>query len=607
MQVSVWLSVTGIFLAAWYLVWKAPLRRSLGIDPFRATPSDLGGRTLPTSLLVAGQVALLVGMAPLYSMALLLRFGLLPALIWLLAGSLLLSALPHLAALWAAMRSGGKGVGALMFVHLGGRGKQLMSMLGWLLAVMLLVMSAGAVSSGFDRTVQTLRPDDYLADEEGYRQAQADAQAAKALLDVRPYLDSTAYDQALRNVTWEAQLRGIAATAVLGLMAISCLYGYALFMKKRIRRHALFATLLALALTVGWMLLSQQLPIRLTQETWMRLLLLYALLCALMPMRWMAAPRDALSGLLVLSIALLCFIGALFKSKLVTQPGFVAWHTESAGDLLPYAMLTTLAGGANAVYLLSTAQRSARYAEREHAAYPIAFGGTLLACFVGVMLLVAVGQYKELPLAALQGVFTSPRLLMGAMATLLTSVGLSLQVAALWVSVAFLGCALGALDMAVRLGASLMHSIYFNQGALPRPFSLDRLLSAIITVIAAFLLSNVEYWLLWPLFGAVSLGLCAVALLPIIVWLRDVGRRVWWALAAIAGLLAGLSLWTLGASLLAQLRPSAEHTLSADGSGSLFLHAVVATLLVATMVHALTGIGRAPRDLPPMHEDALFE
>ena len=269
---------------------------------------------------------------------------------------------------------------------------------------------------------------------------------------------------------------------------------------------------------------------------------------------------------------------------------------------MPYLFITTLAGGANCVYLLSTAQRTARYIGREHQAYSIAFGGTMIAAFVGVIVVTSLGQYAALPLSTLQDAINSPRLLMGGVANLLHQTGLPLQWSALWVMLVFLGCALGALDTAVRLGMTLIHNIYFHANAQSKLFTLDKLLSAFLTVIAALLLTNITYQALWPLFGAVSLGLCATAMLPVIVWVKSTGRRVWMLIAPTA-LLGGFSLYALGASLLAQLEPESSSLLNTD---TLVLHIIVSVLLLVTMIHALTGVGRPPRDTSPQ-EDAPAE
>jgi carbon starvation protein len=129
MLASIWLSAAGLCLIFWYKLCKGSMRRALGIDPFRSAPGEQGARPLPLWLLIAGQVTLLVGVAPMYSTALLLRFGLLPALLWTVLGDVLLGTLPYFVTLWATLRSGGKSIGGLMYEYLGGRGKQALSVL----------------------------------------------------------------------------------------------------------------------------------------------------------------------------------------------------------------------------------------------------------------------------------------------------------------------------------------------------------------------------------------------------------------------------------------------------------------------------------------------
>ncbi len=593
MLASVWLATAGVCLMLWYLLWRGPLRRALGVDPDRIALGDRAGRLLPSWLLLAGQVTVLVGMAPLYSVALLLRYGITPALLWTVLGAMLLSALPYLAMQWATLRAEGKNVGALMYAHLGGRGKQLLSVTGWLLSVLMLAMMVQVIASNWDSQPQVLRAEDYISDADTFQTVQESAEKGTQL-DITPYMDSQAFEQAKRNLDWEAEQRSVAATATIGLVVLSALYGLLLF---RLKRQPLLATVLAVIGLGCVVWLSTLFPLALAPDYLTYILLGFALVSALLPGHWFSAPRDTLVGVLTLGMAGVCLGATLFAPVKVTQPTFVGWSIKNGGDLLPFLFMSTMAGGANAVYLLSTAQRASRFELREKDGYSVVFGGTLAAAFVGAAVVIAVGQYAQLPLNALHGVTDAPRLLLGAVTTLLTATGLPLQWAYLWVMLVCIGCALGALEMAVRLGTSLMHGIYFNQSMPPRAFSMDRLLAAFITVVAALLVSSGDFWTLWPLFGAVSLGVCAVAMLPVIVWLRASGRPVWRWLSLVSAVLAVFSLICLVFSTLAQITPSNNNLLS---NGSLILHIVVALLLLATMIHALTGVGRPAREMPPI-------
>jgi predicted Co/Zn/Cd cation transporter (cation efflux family) len=88
-----------------------------------------------------------------------------------------------------------------------------------------------------------------------------------------------------------------------------------------------------------------------------------------------------------------------------------------------------------------------------------------------------------------------------------------------------------------------------------------------------------------------------VGLLPVIVWLKGCGRRLWLVLAVLSGALSLLSLWCLAAATLTQIQPSQQGML---GSVALILHILVALLVLFALIHALTGIGRPPREARPM-------
>ena len=592
MLTSIWLAAVGVCLMVWYLVWRGPLRRALGVDPNRVSPGDRTGRWLPGGLLLAGQVTVLVGMAPLYSVSLLLRYGVLPALLWTVLGAMLLASLPYLAMQWAVMRSEGKSVGALMFAHLGGRGKQLLSVMGWLLSVLMLAMMVQIVAYQWDPQPQTLNPVDYAIDPQALQEAR-DAAEPGTQLDITSFMDIEAIERDERQLEREADWRSMALTASFGLLALSALYGVLLY---RYKRHALLVTLGALAALALLIVQSARLPVYISPGAAIYALFGFALLAALLPGHWLRAPRDTLVGALTLCVAAGCVLGALFTQNKVTQPVFAGWGAQGVGTLFPFLLMTTMAGGANALYMLSLSHRMSRFEVREESGYSVVFGGTLAAGFVGALVVVAVGQYGQLPLVALRGAVDGPRYVLGAVATMLAATGLPLQWAFLAVALVFVGCALGALEMAVRLGASLLHGIYFNQSGVPRALSADRLLAAFTTVMAALLAFSGDFWMLWPLFAAASMGMCAVALLPVLLWLRASGRGIWKVLCALSGVLAVLALGGMVASLLAQISPSSNNILS---SGSLILHCVILALMLGTMIHALTGIGQPPRELPP--------
>ncbi|MCL2545066.1 MAG: hypothetical protein FWE77_04025 [Clostridia bacterium] len=592
MLTSIWLAAAGICLMLWYLVWRGPLRRALGMDPHRVSLGDRAGRWLPSWLLLAGQIAVLVGMAPLYSTALLLRYGFLPALLWAVLGSMLLASLPYLVMQWASLRSEGKNVSALMFEHLGGRGKQLLSVMGWLMSVLMLAMMVQIVTYSWDSTPQLVRPMDYAFDPEAL-QAARDAAEPGAQVDITPFTDTEAIERDELQLRREADWRSMATTASLGLVALSALYGALLY---RFKRQAWLVTLAALAGIAAILWQSAHYPLVLEPALAGYALFAFALLSALLPGHWLRAPRDMLVGALALCLAAACVLGALFTPSRVTQPAFVDWNIEGVGMLFPFLLMTTMAGGANAIYMLSIPHRMSRFELREESGYSVVFGGTLTAGFVGAVTVIAVGQYGQLPLAALHGVVDAPRLVLGAVSTMLAAVGLPLQWASLAVTLVCVGCALGALEMSVRLGASLLHGIYFNQSVAPRAFSVDRFLAAFTTVMAALLISSGDFWMLWPLFGAASMGVIAVALLPVALWLRASGRGVWKLLGALSAVLALLSLGCMTASLLAQIYPSNNNILT---SASLILHGIVIALMLGTMIHALTGIGKPPREMPP--------
>ena len=592
MLASIWLLIAGGCLLGWYFLLQRPSRKALGIDSTRVPAGLREGRETPVWLLYTAQVAVLVGLAPLFSATVAMRYGVLPAIIWTLAGSMLLCALPAMSALWMTLRTAGKGKGEAPQPLLSGSVRLPASILGWLMAVLMIAVLANTLASTFKTRMPQPQTIDFVTDVDAFEQARQDARVLVDAPDPSVYVDFAAHEAAVAADAMETETRSMLGMGVLGLIVISALLGFLLF-KRGAPALPCVAVAVVLAGVMAWV--GTLVPIDQSRELWNYLLLGYALVCGLVPARWMSRPRDMIAGILMLLIALACTVGAVISPVKVVQPLTIA-VADGTQPMLPFLLAATLAGGANALYMLSTPKREGKYVAREHHAYPIVVGGVLTAAFVGVLVVVASGAFRNFGTISFEHEYIGPLQIMGSLASLLTGLGIPAQPATLAVMLGFVACGLGALDVAVRMGGSLLHGIMVRNEQASTGFPLERMLAVLITVAAALLMAQIDFWAFWPFFGAVSLGLCAVALSSVVGWLRAQKRGAL-LLTVCMVVLAALSLWSGVDTLIARLNALSN---VASAIPMLVISILLMGLLVGTVALGLLQALRPEKAAPPV-------
>ncbi|MDR3050849.1 MAG: hypothetical protein LBU67_03910 [Oscillospiraceae bacterium] len=550
-----WLAGAALMLFVWYRLWRRYCARGFGMDPYRIQ-AVADRRSAPVWVLVMAQVALLCGV-PLVNYTQAAVYGVGPMALWVLLGAMLLSALPTAALIWLPTRTKGLGAAAMLRGQLGERGVRAISLAAWLLCMLCLAVMLDTVAGSLDGIPARVMPGDYLADEERYNQVDAlTSYRGEQPVDVMDYVDLPAFNAARETSEWEAARRGVTAGALVAVSLLALVFGQAVF---RVRRSSLLAGVLVMALFIAyWAALAWQYPLRLTVGQWRRGLFVYAVVGMFVRPVTLSRPRDTLAGLLTLALALAATAGAWMGGVAVAPPLWLGTAAPGMPPMLPTLCTIGLAGGAGVLGFFSAAGRNTPQLTGEPQAARVGLGGALLAAWVGLVFVVALGSYSEpaaggallapVPVRALADL--AVQALEPALAALgLAQAGLAREWAAVWVMLVVALCAMSALDVAARLGCALLRGAFAGGWLSNKRFAPARLVCAGVTAGGAWLVTEyLNYDMIWPLFGAVSPGLCAALVLPAVAWLRRAGRA-WRCLAVIAAALALLSLVSGGRML----------------------------------------------------------
>lgn len=437
-------------------------------------------------------------------------FGWLPALLWILLGSVFIGAVHDYTALMTSVRNRAVSVADLAQKHVSNLARWIFSVFLWLALV--LVIAVFAVL-----TAQTL------------------AEKPEIVIPT------------------------------LGLMVLALLFGWSVY---RNNLNVWLGTVIGLGLMLGLIIAGDLLPIQASFDFWLVFALIYSLIASIIPVWVLLQPRDYLSMyILVIGLAL-SFVSLLIMRPEINGPAFVA-VSSNQGPLWPILFITVACGAISGFHSVVASGTSAKQLRRETDGKMVAFGGMLtegaLAMIV-ILLVSSVLFWDKAPSEALSGfVFNSLLAEKGANITFGTAIGRAMESIGvpLQYGVAFGILMLNAfilttLDTCARLTRYIVtESVGQKVAILRNPF----LATVIGLLLAYFITANNSWRILWPAFGATNQLIGALSLLVVTAYLFGFKKATKYTLIPGVFMLAT----TLGAlvyQLFWQYLPSGNYVLS---------------------------------------------
>ena len=561
----------------WYSRWLG--EKLFRLDAAAVTPAHAledGVDFVPTRPLVlfGHHYASIAGLAPMLGPAVAVFWGWLPALLWVVFGSLLVGCVHDMAALVLSARHRGESIGALCESILGPRAKALFLALiffGISLAMGVFVYIISLLFSWGE--------------------------------DLQPGPDGRLALAAAKTSFPEVVMPSA------GLMIIALGAGWLLYVRKaRLAPVAAGGFVLLLGL-IGLGYLYPTIGVAREawpgQAQWIWLLMGYAYLASVLPVWLLLQARDFLNSLLLGVGLTLMYIGFFSQSPDFDAPA-INPDPVGAPPLLPFVFITIACGAASGFHSLVASGTTARQLDKETDARPIGYGAMIAESLLGLVAVLACTTTFESgsawaklyvnwaavsdSLGAKLGVFIRGS------ASFIAELGVPEELAVTLVAMVVVSFALTTLDSATRL---LRFNIEEISAALARtrggrPFALlaNRFVAtaAACASIAFFAFYEIDGrpagLTLWTLFGGTNQMIAGLALLTATVYLRQHGRNIW-PLALPALFMLALTMTGLGIKLAQFL------------DGGLALLSVVAIVLLAIGLGvSLTAVAALRRAAP---------
>ena len=500
---AVWIIafVSAALLAAYRWYGTFLVKRVFGVDDASPTPAhtlrdDVDYVPTPVPVLFGHHFASIAGLGPLLGPAIAVVWGWLPALIWIVIGSIFIGAVHDAGCLVASIRNRARSIADVTADVMGHRARTLFL----LFAIFALSLAMGV----FVVNISTLFAPGAGAAEGGH--------VPQAVLP-------------------SAML--IAIALVVGVLHY------------RVRLPLAPLTVGAVALSLLFIWIGVRLPVTgvagigLNPERWTYLLMLYAFAASILPVWLLLQPRDYVNSFQLYLGMLLLFIGSVVGNPRMVAP---AVNTSAQGlqPLFPMLFITVACGAVSGFHALVASGTTSKQLSRESHVKPVAYGGMLTEGLLATLALVSVAagfgsfgewssRYADWKSA---GTHALSNFVHGA-GVIVSSCGVPLELAKVFIATVAVGFALTTLDSGTRL-------IRYNIQELGGAWRLSVLQRPLVaTAIAVGFIGGFALMrspdpvtgqlkplgsILWQLFGTSNQLLAGLSLLVVSLYLRALGR-----------------------------------------------------------------------------------
>ena len=457
-----------IFLIA-YATYGKYLVEKWGIDESIETPAHRlndGVDYVPAKapVLLGHHFSSIAGAGPIVGPIAAAIFGWLPAMLWIIIGSIFFGGVHDMGALFASVRHDGKSLGEVIGVNIGKKGKQLFSIFAWLALLLVVAAFTNIVANTF--------------------------------------------------VAVPA-----AATASVLFIVIAIGFGYFVYSKGV---SLTIGSVIGVALLVLCIYLGQVFPMALSKNAWMIILLGYIFVASVTPVWILLQPRDYLNSFLLYAMLIGGILGIIIMRPVIQTPattGFVV----NGQFLFPMLFVTIACGAVSGFHSLVGSGTTSKQIDSEKDLKLIGYGSMLIEGVLATIAIITATYLAGDKFADLLANGGPVNVFSDGLGTFMTSFGVPMAVGKSFTALAISAFALTSLDTATRLARFIFQEMFDTEGE--TSIMTNRYVATGITVVLGGALAFKGWTKIWPLFGASNQLLAALALLALAIWLKKSGRE----------------------------------------------------------------------------------
>ncbi|RME88839.1 MAG: carbon starvation protein A [Candidatus Hydrogenedentota bacterium] len=473
---------------AGYLSRKVFALRDTTNTPAKKFEDDVDFIPTPPYILWGHHYASIAGLGPILGPAVAVIWGWVPALFWVVLGTLFIGAVHDFSALVLSVRANGESIGSLTEALIGKRAKYLFLLIIFFLVSLAMGVFVLVLGSLFAPTPNVGHPE--------------------------------------------------VAIPSAGIMIVAMAMGILRVKKNVSMKWVGPIAFILILLLVYWGSTHAQNAILLPASDWKLIMLVYAFLASVLPVWLLLQSRDFLNSLLLILGLFILYLGFFFTDVQFSAPA-IQLHPKNAPSLFPFVFIIIACGAVSGFHSLVSSGTTAKQLQNEKDARFIGYGGMIGESLLGLMAILATttfassdawlkqyGDWKHLA-----GLAPKVSLFISGSANFLKSLGIGEVTAKAFIAFIVVSFALTSLDSATRLLRYNIEEIFGFTKGLPRKLLENRYISSTLAVLAIGFFAYYEVngkpagLALWQLFGTTNQLLGALALLAASVYLYSRGKN----------------------------------------------------------------------------------
>ena len=482
--------IAAVCLLAGYTLYGRWLANKWGIDPKAKTPAytkEDGKDYVPTDgwVVFAHQFSSIAGAGPVTGAIQAAAFGWLPVLLWIILGGIFFGAVTDFGALYASVKNEGKSMGLLIEKYIGKTGRKLFLLFCWLFTLIVIAAFADMVAGTFNAYTVT---------------------------------------DGVASLAENAQVNGAAGTISILFMVFAVVFG---LIQKQTKVSGWKEVVLGLVCTVAALGIGMNLPMVADKATWSYITFAYIFLASVLPMWLMKQPRDYMTTFMFAGMIIGATLGIVVAHPNMNLPVYTGFHNDNLGNLFPILFVTVACGAVSGFHSLVSSGTSSKTVANEKDMLKVGYGAMVLESLLAVLALCVAGAAAAADGTAAAG--TPFQIFSSGVAGLLEMFGVPVYVASCFMTMCVSALALTSLDAVARIGRMSFQELFsvddMEHAEGWRKLFCNTYFSTIVTLAFGYILTQVGYSNIWPLFGSANQLLSALVLITLCVFLKVTGRE----------------------------------------------------------------------------------
>ena len=482
--------IAAVVLVCAYAGYGRWLAKTWGIDPNAKTPAvrlEDGKDYVPTNgwTVFAHQFSSIAGAGPVTGAIQAAAFGWLPVLLWVLIGGVFFGAVTDFGALYASVKNDGKSMGLLIEKYIGKTGRKLFLLFCWLFCGIVIAAFADMVAGTFNAYVTT---------------------------------------DGVTSLSDAAVTNGSAGMVSIMFMVFAVIFG---LIQKKFNFSGWKEAVIGIVFIVLSFVIGMNCPLIFGKAAWSYITFVYIFFAAVLPMWLLKQPRDYMTTFMFGAMIAGAVVGLVVAHPTMNLPVFTGFNNEKLGTMFPILFVTVACGAVSGFHGLVSSGTSSKTVENEKDMLKVGYGAMVLESLLAVLALCVAGAAAAADGTPASG--TPFQIFSRGVAGFFEMFGVPVSVATVFMTMCVSALALTSLDAVARIGRMSFQELFsvddMEHAEGWRKLFCNVYFSTVITPAFGFLLTQIGYANIWPLFGSANQLLSALVLATLCVFLKVTGRN----------------------------------------------------------------------------------